>query len=341
MNTEQILKRAQELKSQGSPFALVTVVRSEHSTSAKPGAKALVEPDGKIQGWVGGGCAQPVVIKTANQALKDGQARLIRISPEPHHSAEEGIEVFSMSCFSGGVLDIFIDPIMAKPGLLVLGTSPVAYALVDLASRLNFSVTLVTPEPLPEIISGAATQTSDMSLTHVTPAAAQFVVVSSQGNKDEACLEAALSTGSQWVAFIASDRKANRMREYLIGRKHKAEAVAAIQSPAGLQIGAKTPEEIALSVLTAAIKAYRIDKTPIPERRTTLENVDAATKSCCGVTGAAQATVTLDPVCQMEIKIDSADFTASYHGKTYYFCCKGCQRTFEKTPKTFVKEATV
>lgn len=351
-HSDDVLRRAAELKAAGRPFALVTVVRSEQSTSAKPGAKALVEPDGVIQGWVGGGCAQPAVLKTVKQALADGEPRLIRISPDRDLPADPGIQVFGMSCYSGGVLDLFIEPVLDRPGLLVIGVSPVARALSDLAHRVGFHVTLATPDAINENFSGVSQQRNGLDLTDLPPEHARFVVVASQGKKDEASLEAALGSGSQWIAFVASERKANRMREYLRERGHDAAAVEAIRAPAGVEIGAQTPEEIALSVLAGLVKARRTEAIAVPQSSDTAATTAEATKaspsasSCCGgapASGAAaddQSATAIDPICHMDVEIATAKHTLEYEGTVYYFCCAGCQQRFAKAPQKYLKETT-
>ena len=155
MESDALLDRAASLKSERKPFALITVVRAVSPTSAKPGAKAIIEADGVIQGWIGGGCAQPAVIKMAKKVLKEGQARLIRFSPTKDGYVEEGITNFGMACHSGGTLDIFIDPVIARPVLLLIGATAAAQALVGLAQRVGFSVCLLytSPSPRDEVLS--------------------------------------------------------------------------------------------------------------------------------------------------------------------------------------------
>ncbi|WP_051207302.1 XdhC family protein [Saccharospirillum impatiens] len=329
MDSEQILQKASELKAAGVPFALATVVRTEQSTSAKAGAKAIVQADGTIQGWVGGGCAQPAVLKTVRQALADGEARLIRIAPDKEAQAEEGVQVFGMSCYSGGVLDIFIEPVVARPGLLVIGVSPVAQALVDLASRVGFSVTLARPDGYSEPVAGAARQLDSLDLSALSAAASQYVVVATQGKKDEAGLEAALATGTQWLAFVASEKKAQRMRDYLLDRGQNTAAVTAIRSPAGIEIGARTPEEIALSVLAALVQARRSGEIDLP--------VAAATAGAPAESGA----VAIDPICGMTVDLDGARYRSEYRGEPYYFCCAGCQRKFDTSPADYMTSEAV
>ena len=231
LESDRVVEEAAALKARGEDFALVTVVRCVSPTSAKPGAKAVVMADGEIHGWIGGGCAQPAVIKTVKRALADGQARLIRISPSKGEEVEEGVEDFGMTCHSGGTLDIFIDPVVARPALLVIGASPAAQALVGLARRLGYAVTAAFPgadrETFPEadqLLDGL-----DMAELPVRPA---FAVVATQGKRDEEGLEAALACGSPYIAFIASERKAAKLKTYLKERGHEPARVDAIAAPA-------------------------------------------------------------------------------------------------------------
>lgn len=285
VNTDTILDKAAALKASNTPFALVTVVRAQSPTSAKPGAKAVVTADGNIEGWIGGGCAQPVVIKVVKQALQDGQARLIRISPERNEAVDADIMDFNMSCHSGGSLDIFIDPIISRPELLIIGSSAAAQALSDLAQRVGFSVTAAFPGISSADFPAADRLIDDLSGLAVLRNPPAFVVVATQGKRDEAGLEAALNTGAGYIAFIASQRKAEKLRRYLQDYGHTAARVDAIISPAGLEIGALTPEEIALSVLAGVVQARRQGLMATPQQPSTAPPEPAqplAEKSCCG-----------------------------------------------------------
>src|SRR6516165_5706004 len=140
---DQFLKKADELLASGQSFAIAVVVRYEAPISGKPGNKAIISPDGRIWGWIGGGCAQPVVAKEALKALADGQPRLIRISPSS--SPEDGIVDYTMTCHSGGTLDIYIEPVLPKPHILILGRSPIAQALARLGKAVQYQISVVAP----------------------------------------------------------------------------------------------------------------------------------------------------------------------------------------------------
>jgi len=314
-----VLDKAAALRAAGQPFALVTVVRAEAPTSAKPGAKALVAADGSIEGWVGGGCAQPAVVKTAKQALADGRPRLIRIAPTSDAQAQEGVVAYGMSCHSGGALEIFVDPVLPRPLLAILGNSPTAQALASLAPRVGFEVAAAAPGATAALFPDA----SSLDDVFVAPRAARLIVVATQGKGDEDALEAALAADAPGIWLIASRRKADKLRSYLRERGHDAARVDAIVAPAGLDIGAATPEEIALSVLAAAVQALRAPAAPTAE---------------AAAPPAAAAVPAIDPVCGMEVDPVAAEYVSEYRGRSYYFCCRHCKQAFDKHPADFVKE---
>lgn len=340
--SDQVLEKVAELKRSRTPFVLATVVRCESPTSAKPGAKAIVDADGGILGWIGGGCAQPAVIDTAKKALKDGQSRLIRVSPGKGAVVEEGIIDFGMTCHSGGTLDIFIEPIIPRPALLIIGASPAAQALSVLAHHTGFAVSAAFPGASIEMFPDAEEIIDGLDVSCLASGTPSFVVVSTQGKRDEAGLEAALTLASPYITFIASERKAQKVFTYLKEHGHDATRVESIISPAGIEIGAVTPEEIALSVLAALVKARRESGTGIV--------TEARAESCCGAApvpapvaqagccGGAKgsATTEIDPVCNMSVTVATAEHRYVHAGKTYYFCCAGCQHSFEKDPQQYL-----
>jgi xanthine dehydrogenase accessory factor len=333
IETDAVLDKAAALKASGTPFALVTVVRAESPTSAKPGAKAVVTADGEIEGWIGGGCAQPVVIKVVKQVLQDGSARLIRISPERDELIAEGIMDFNMSCHSGGTLDIFIDPVVARPALWIIGASPAAQALCGLAHRLGFAVTAAFPGADQTLFPDADRVLDKLDGLDAEGAPA-FVVVATQGKRDEAGLEAALSTGAAYVAFVASERKAGKLKQYLKERGQDAARVDAIVSPAGVEIGAVTPEEIALSVLAGVVQARRSGAMAAAPAKPTLTVAAVATGRGAGTAQPAEA---IDPICGMSVTIATAEHRSEFEGQAYYFCCAGCKHSFDKEPQRYVE----
>jgi xanthine dehydrogenase accessory factor len=265
---DDILDIISTRKSAGEPFALATVVRTVAATAAKAGAKAVILPDGSIsEGWIGGGCARAAVLKAARDALADGKSRLVSVQP-PDALDDQGFKVgeeqggvrFAKNmCPSEGTMDIFVEPVLPRPQVVVCGSSPVAVAIADLAKRSGFAVTVCAPAAEQAAFDDADRRIEGYALP-VDENAARFVVVSTQGRGDEAALLAALIVDVEYVAFVGSRKKAEALKIALAERGITAERLAKLKAPAGLDLGAITPDEIAISIL-AEIVAVRRAKT--------------------------------------------------------------------------------
>ena len=261
MNRNEWITQAARLQSADQPFALVTVLSAQAPTSGKAGDKAVVTADGQIHGWIGGGCAQPAVIKTVRRALLDGQPRKIRISPSDESAERDLGDVleFGMACHSGGTLELFIDPVMPSATLTVVGDSPVARALVALAPRVGLRVAVVAQGAVPADFPDADTvlASDEVSAVSAQLSSTPFVVVATQGRRDLQGLKVALALQPQGLWFVSSAKKASVLLSSLVASGEDPAAVARIMAPAGEFIGAQTPEEIALSVLTSVVAARR------------------------------------------------------------------------------------
>ena len=300
MNTaEAVFEHAQLLHRSGTPYALVSVVRAVAPASARAGDKAVVTADGRLHGWIGGGCAQPAVLRAVRQVLSDGHARMMRISPADEASEKTLGDVleFGMTCHSGGTLELFVDPILPRARLVVIGTSPVAQGLVALAPRVGFAVTAVAPGlesmALPDAELVLADDDPAAVLPRVGPGA--WVVVATQGRRDVQGLRLALALSARQVSFVASAKKAQVLKASLVGAGADAAAVEAIVAPAGYPMAATTPEEIALSVLAAIVSARRATSVEaLLERAQEPAGVPAAddaapAASCCAAAEPAVA----------------------------------------------------
>jgi len=314
---DQFLSKADELLAKGEPFAVALVVRYEAPISGKPGNKAIVFADGKIWGWIGGGCAQPVVVKEALKALADGQPRLIRISPSS--SAEEGIVDYTMTCHSGGTLDIYIEPVLPKPHVLILGRSPVAQTLAKLARTIGYAVSIAAQGADHETFPDADLVQTNLELGQLKLTNQTFIVVSTQGEYDEEALEAALNSAASYVAFVASKVKAGKVLDYLKNRGIAAERLAQVRAPAGLDIHASSPEEIAVSILAEIIQARKTTAT-VTKPKATLAVLQQEAR---------------DPICGMTVNLTTAKHRSEFCGDSYYFCCAGCKQTFDKEPAKY------
>jgi xanthine dehydrogenase accessory factor len=315
---DKFLSAADELLAQGEPFAVATVVRYEAPISGKPGNKAIIRADGKLIGWIGGGCSQAVVVKEALKALADGQPRLVRISPSS--SPEEGIVDYTMTCRSGGTLDIFIEPVLPKPHVLILGRSPVAQALAKLAKTIGYAVSVAASDADREAFSNADSVHTNLDLSQLRLLPQTFIVVSTQGEFDEEALEAALQTGSSYVAFVASKTKAAKTLAYLRDRGVPADRLVKVRAPAGIDIHASSPEEIAVSILAEIIQIRKATASaPSPQAGLPMLTKTAA-----------------DPICGMTVDAISAKYRSEYAGGSYCFCCAGCKQTFDKEPSKYI-----
>jgi xanthine dehydrogenase accessory factor len=263
INDSRLTKRAIQLEAEGVPYALATVVSCKAPTSAQPGYKALVTAAGDIYGWIGGGCVQPAVVKGASQVLRDGQPQLIRVSPAQDTSPQDEMVEFKSACFSGGTLDIFIEPVSPRPALLLLGGSEVARSLATLAHFAGFNVTVASPAADETGFPRADQVIGSFEVSTLPFSPPPLVVVATQGKGDQAALLAALHIDTPHRAFIASKRKADKLKQVLKSKGHDPQAVDAIVAPAGVNIGARSPEEIAVSVLAGLIAA-RHQQTAAP-----------------------------------------------------------------------------
>jgi xanthine dehydrogenase accessory factor len=260
-----IFDLANDLRTAGETFALATVVRTVAATAAKAGAKAIIRPDGTVsQGWIGGGCARSAVLKAAREAMADGKARFISVQPEDllaergvqAGSEKEGVRYARNMCPSKGTMDVFIEPVLPRPELVICGSSPVAVALAELAGRFAFHRVVCTPEAEQDAFADAD-ERIDGFLIEARPGSQRFIVVSTQGRGDEAALRAALSAPNSYVAFVGSRAKAAALRAKLGADGVPPEALDRLKAPAGLDIGAITPEEIALSIVAEIVELRR------------------------------------------------------------------------------------
>jgi xanthine dehydrogenase accessory factor len=262
---DDILDIISERKSAGEPFALATVVRTVAATAAKAGAKAVILPDGTIsEGWIGGGCARAAVLKAARDALADGKSRLVSVQPPDAlddqgiaaGDEQAGVRFAKNMCPSQGTMDIFVEPVLPRPQVIICGSSPVAVAIADLAKRTGFAVTVCAPAAEQHAFGDADRRIEGYALP-VGEAAARYVVVSTQGRGDEAALLAALAVDADYVAFVGSRKKAEALKTTLAERGIAAERLAKLKAPAGLDLGAITPDEIAISIMAEIVAVRR------------------------------------------------------------------------------------
>src|SRR5215468_11174934 len=253
----EVMDLVAQMKAAEQAFVLATVVRTVSVTAAKAGAKAIIRPDGTIvAGWIGGGCARGAVLKAAREALADGEPRMVSVQPEnllaelgiKPGDTREGVRFASNLCPSKGTMDIFVEPVLPHPSLVILGASPVAMSLAKQARQLGYHVTLAAPAADMVNAPDADVAVDGFVLGELNQAR-RFVVVSTQGKGDEAALKSAIAIDAAYHAFVGSRRKMAALRARLIAEGVDAAAIDRIKAPAGLDLGAITPEEIAMSIL--------------------------------------------------------------------------------------------
>ncbi|HEY3890488.1 MAG TPA: XdhC/CoxI family protein [Bradyrhizobium sp.] len=246
-----------QMKAAEQAFVLATVVRTVSVTAAKAGAKAIIRPDGTIvAGWIGGGCARGAVLKAAREALADGEPRMVSVQPEDMLAElgvkpgehRDGVRFASNMCPSKGTMDIFVEPVLPHPSLVILGASPVAMSLATQARQLGYHVTLAAPAADLAAVPDADALVDGFALGELHRAR-RFIVISTQGRGDEVALRAAVALEAAYVAFVGSRRKMAALRDKLVAGGVAATALDRVKAPAGLDLGAITPEEIAMSIL--------------------------------------------------------------------------------------------
>jgi xanthine dehydrogenase accessory factor len=290
--SSEVLAEAARLAEAGEPFAIATVVNVRRPASARRGDRGLVTADGGLLGWVGGACSEPVVVREALRAMADGEPRLVRIGP-PGTEGEAGEDVVCAEshCASEGVVEVLVEPQLAAPLLAVVGDGPAARTLAELARTIGWRV------------------------SREVDVAADAVVVATMGTNDQDALAAALAGPAGYVALIASARRAGVVRDALRAAGAPEESIARVRSPAGLDLGPCTQQEIAVAVL-AELVAWR-HAQPV---------------------AAAPPAEAIDPVCGMTVAIEGAAATAEHDGRTYYFCCAHCRSAFLDDPARYAEQ---
>lgn len=332
-----LLQLEQRLIDAGAPFAVVTVIRAAPPTSTHVGAQALVEASGALHGWVGGGCSQTIVIEAARQSIRTGQPRRVRISNEPL-AAEAEVEAHAMPCASNGALELFIQPTVPAPLVAVLGATPAAREACVLARRVGFRASLAA--------DAARAGQPGFDAAALDRAGTSFVLVATQGERDEDALEAALRSAAVAVLLIVSHRKAEQLRAAMRLRGIDEARLAALHAPAGPAIHAHTPQEIALGAVAGLValrhemeEAAARAQAAAPQATITTEAVPPLPP--CEALGAPapEAGCYVNPVCGMSVEIAKAKHVVDYGGQKVYFCCDCCKTEFERAPERYLAAA--
>jgi xanthine dehydrogenase accessory factor len=317
MDAWEILKQAGELERSGEAFALATVVWRQGPSSSQQGARAIITAGGEVHGWIGGACAEPVVIREAQRVISDSTPRLLLLgSPDQFGAAiPDGITVVPISCQSEGALEVYIEPVVPAPHLVIVGRSPMAQTLADLARALNWRTDLVAAE---DFTAAAASGQS-------------MVVVATQGHGDEEAVEQAVAARPAYLGLVGSRRRGTAVLGYLADRGLPAGQLDRVRVPAGLDLGHTTHQEIAVAILAELVQ--------LRAGGALAGAAGAATGSSTTASVPAPARAA-DPVCGMTVAATAASHPLAHDGVTYYFCCPSCRRKFELDPAAYATRET-
>lgn len=306
-----VMQQAVDLAKSGESFVLATVVWRQGPSSGQNGSRAIVTADGKLHGWIGGACAEPVILSQAKEVLLEGKPRLIWLGQEDELSQIHiPVGVFSVpiSCQSDGALQIYLEPMQAAPLLTIVGRSPMAITLEKLAASLSWKVKLV--------------DVNDFTGGEVMPQS--WVVIATQGHGDEEAIELVLTKNPSYLGVVASKKRGQVIKDYLASRKVSANQIDKIRIPCGLDLGHTSHREVAVAILAELVKLRAAGEVATPKKELPLLN--------------EEITQVVDPVCKMTVVAEKANRPFEYRGIVYYFCAPGCRAAFESDPITFLAE---
>lgn len=310
-----VLARATQLAEAGEEFALATVVWRQAPSSGHRGSRAIVTADGRLFGWIGGACAEPIVLREAKGVIADRTPKLLLLGSSDQFAGAvpEGMVVTPISCQSEGALEIYIEPVIPEPRIVVVGTSPMAQTLVDLAAALGWRAELVGVDEI-----GTATVTGRT-----------IVIVATQGHGDEDALERAVAATPAYVGLVASRKRGEAVLAYLADRGVAQTLLDRVHVPVGVDLGHTTHREIAVAVLAELVQrraAGELMSWPAPDHEREKATLPVAT-----------APEAIDPVCAMTVAATASSYPFEHEGATYYFCCAGCRTKFEQNPSAYVE----
>jgi xanthine dehydrogenase accessory factor len=300
----EILHQAEELSRRGEEFALATVVWRQGPSSGQSGARALITASGQLYGWIGGACAEPVVIREAGRVIAEQKAKLLLLGTPDQFgdSVPEGMVPVAISCQSEGAMQVYIEPVIPTPHLTIVGRSPMVQTLADLARALGWRADVCDGPDL----SAAGLDTRSI------------VIVATQGHGDEDAVERAVSAFPAFVGLVASRRRGEAVLGYLADRGVPRNLLDRVHAPVGLDLGHTTHREIAVAILAQLVQLRAAGSlAPAP--------ADAP----------ARPAEVRDPVCGMTVRADASSHPLEHDGVTYHFCCVGCRDTFARDPHAY------
>ena len=342
MQSWDVLEEAGELTRRGQPFALATVVWRQGPSSGQQGSRAIITAAGELHGWIGGACAEPVVIRAAQQVITEGVPRLLLLGTPDQFGAAvpDGMTVVPIACQSEGALEVYIEPVLPAPHLVVVGRSPMVATLADLSRALGWRTT---------VLDRGAFTAADADES-------SMVVVATQGHGDEDAVEQAAAARPAYLGLVGSARRGMAVLGYLRDRGVPQDQLDRVHVPAGLDLGRTSHREIAVAILAELVQLRASGDLTV-----TGSAAGAATAASGGAgafpveggraegvsppsghsasPGGSPPRDNRDPVCGMTVAADASSYPLEHDGETYYFCCAGCRRSFQENPAAYLKES--
>jgi xanthine dehydrogenase accessory factor len=347
MHSFDVLEEAGELTRRGQPFALATVVWRQGPSSGQQGSRAIITASGDLHGWIGGACAEPVVIREAQQVITEGVPRLLLLGTRDQFGAAvpDGMTVVPIACQSEGALEVYIEPVLPAPHLVIVGRSPMVATLADLSRALGWHTTVVDRGAF----SAADADESSM------------VVVATQGHGDEEAVEEAVAARPAYLGLVGSAKRGAGVLGYLTDRGVPQDQLDRVRVPAGLDLGRTSHREIAVAILAelvqlraagglVAVPAAGSGAEAVPGEKGRARGASSPSRGLTGAGGSGGSPPggqsggpppgeSTDPVCGMTVTADASSYPLEHDGETYYFCCAGCRRSFQEDPAAQEKES--
>lgn len=318
------IDKINEYKNTAEAYAIAIIVRRKIPSSGKPGDKAIITADGHIHGWIGGGCTRGIVLKEALLSIKERKPRFVSISPTKMEGTDENTKIYAMTCQSGGEVEVYIEPVLPKPQLVIFGTSHIAKSLAKVAKAIDYQVDVVMSSADKNVFPEVDNVIGIKDLDDGQIKSSAYIVVCTQGEGDAEALQKALGIGSSYLSFVASRKKAQAIYTEVRDMGATFEQLKTIKTPAGLDIGAKMPDEVAISIIAEIIKHYRAVDEVAPTKEAHKEEIVLKNEDFF-----------MNPVCNIPVQKSTAKHVINYKEKNYYFCCDGCKVSFEKEPDKY------
>jgi xanthine dehydrogenase accessory factor len=324
---DKFLENIQKLIKKNELFALATVVRRDAPSSGKIGDKAIINKYGEIIGWVGGGCVRGIIIKEAEDIMRTGTAKLVKIGKSLNNIKQEGVVEYKMTCQSEGTVEVFIEPIIPKPHIIIIGKTEIAKSLSKLAHYAGYRITGVAHDANLQTFEKVDELITHVSLKDVKTSSETYIIVCTQGEGDEAALIEGLSKERAILGFVTSRKKWVSVTENLIALGNEKKNVESIIAPIGIDINAKKPDEVAISILAEMI-----------QHKNSSDNQSAFQKFETNLApGASKPVYYTNPVCGVPVDMNNPKHIVEYKGEKVYFCCDGCKVKFDAEPEKYIK----